>query len=236
MRVLVFDLKGSVAHFRRPDTTATYASYPVITRTALRGLLGAILGLREFHGKSWAGIQLLAPVRTSMQELSLLGKGFLAKGETKNSMNRPTSIELVVEPAYRIYYHGDYRDELTRRISEGLSHYHTYLGSAFALTFPRFVGDWDLPEVRLEEGEEYLCRTVLPTHVVKQLTVPASGEMQYGRIGGVHYQYLGGRKFRGSIHLIYEVQGRPIHFLAKGNAVHPPVRFVRMDGELVSLW
>lgn len=234
MRLLVFDLKGTIAHFRRPDTTATHASYPVITRTALRGLLGSILGLPEFRGESWAGIQLLSPVHTSMQELSLLGKGFLTSGP---AMNRPTSIELVINPAYRIYYHGDYQDELTGRIREGRSHYHTYLGSAFALTFPRFVGSWDVPEIRLNDGETYRSRTVLPAHAVKRLATPSgAAKVQYGRIGGVHYHYLGGRRFRAAVHLVYEVQGRPIDFTPAAPPFEPEVRFVQTGGEVVCLW
>ncbi|ATY85847.1 CRISPR-associated protein Cas5 [Kyrpidia spormannii] len=234
MQLLVFDLRGTLAHFRRPDTTATHASYPVITRTALRGLLGSILGLAEFSGESWAGIQLLAPVRTVLQELSLLGKGFLTSGP---AMNRPTSIELVVNPAYRIYYHGDYQEELMARIREGRSHYHTYLGSAFALTFPRFVGSWEVPEVELTPGMTYRCRTVLPTHVVQGLVMPpGDSKLQVGRIGGVHYHYLGGRRFRGAVHLVYEVQGQPISFVPTASPAEPKVRFAQLGDEVVCLW
>ncbi len=41
MVVLVFEIKGKLAHFRRPDTTVTHATYPFISRTALLGMLGA---------------------------------------------------------------------------------------------------------------------------------------------------------------------------------------------------
>ena len=44
-RILAFDLRGPLAHYRRPDTLGTHASYPFITRTALRGLISAVLGL-----------------------------------------------------------------------------------------------------------------------------------------------------------------------------------------------
>jgi len=44
MKGLAFDIKGSIAHFRRPDTTATQMTYPFITPTAVRGLVG---------GNSW---------------------------------------------------------------------------------------------------------------------------------------------------------------------------------------
>lgn len=233
MRVLIFDVQGKVAHFRRPDTTQTHATYPFITRTAIRGLLGSMLGLPEFLGVAWTGLELRAPVRTVVQELSLLGKGFLGNGP---AFSRPTAIELIVNPSYRIYYHGDHQEELARRLREQRSHYHTYLGSAFALTFPRYVDEVEMPEVSVEAGGVYTSRTVVPTHVIERLIVPEEGNVQYGRAGGVLYRYLGDRRFRGAMHLIYEVQGRPIRFQAAGGPKDPPVRFVTAEGGLVALW
>ncbi|MCL6633561.1 MAG: CRISPR-associated protein Cas5 [Alicyclobacillus herbarius] len=241
MNVLVFDLRGSMAHFRRPDTTATHASYPFIPRTALRGLLAAILGLEMFEGEAWAGIELLAPVQTSVQEVSMLGKGYLTSGP---AMNRPTAIELVVNPAYRIYYHGACQGELARRIREGYSHYHTYLGSAYCLTKPTYVGEWDLSEFTPHPDEVYVARTVVPTHAIARLALDSPAEhvgvarpvKHYGRIGGVHYEYLGERKFRGSIHLIYEKQAGSIVFTPTKGPLSPPLRFVQLEDEVVCLW
>lgn len=233
MKVLVFDLKGDIAHFRRPDTTATHASYPFITRTALRGLLGSILGLPEFLGEGWAGIELLSPIKTSVQELSLLGKGFLGSGP---AFNRPTAIELVVKPHYRIYYHGDYQEELTQFIAAGESTYHTYLGSAFALTVPRFVDEINCKELYLGQLKEILNTTgVVPTHIISKLHLKPG--IQYARVGGMQYEYLGDRRFRGTINLIWEVNGNQVAFSPSSNTEGPPVKIVRLPSqEVVVLW
>lgn len=233
MKILVFDLKGDVAHFRRPDTTATHASYPFITRSALRGLLGSVLGLPEFLGEGWAGIELLSPVKTSVQELSLLGKGFLGSGA---AFNRPTAIELVVQPHYRIYYHGDYQEELTRFIAAGKSTYHTYLGSAFALTVPRFVDIIDCTELYLHQLQDYLPTIgVVPTHIIKKLHLKPGA--QYARVGGMQYEYLGERRFRGTINLVWEVNGNQVIFLPTSNTEGPPVKVVRLPSkEVIILW
>ena len=98
MEVLIFDLKGSLAHFRRPDTTATHATYPFITRTALRGVLGATPGARGVHLRGRGGprrVRLMSPVRKSVQQLSMLGKGVSVSGP---EFNRPTAVELRLEP------------------------------------------------------------------------------------------------------------------------------------------
>jgi CRISPR-associated protein Cas5h len=233
MKVLVFDLKGDIGHFRRPDTTATHATYPFVTRTALRGMLGSILGLPEFLAEGWAGIELLSPVKTSVQQLSLLGKGFLGSGP---AFNRPTAIELVVKPHYRIYYHGEYQEELTRSIAAGESTYHTYLGSAFALTVPRFVDEIDCKELPQGQLQGILNTTgVVPTHIVGKLHLKPG--IQYARVGGMQYEYLGERRFRGTINLIWEVNGCQVAFSPSLNRGGPPVKIVCLPSqEIVVLW
>src|SRR5438067_12762079 len=97
-RVIAFTLRGPVAHFRRPDTLGTHASYPLIPRTTLRGLIGAVLGLdgsELLPAEGRTGIRLCGPVRTVAQALSLHGKKWVGAG-TNDSFQRPTSIELVV--------------------------------------------------------------------------------------------------------------------------------------------
>ena len=132
MKAVVFDIKGKIAHFRRPDTTVTQLTYPFITPLAAKGLVGAILGITDFVTKDKVGIQLLSPVRTSVQQLSMLGEG--------GTFNRPTTIEYLVNPSYRIYYVGnEYVHELYSSLKKQQSVYPTYLGVAYALTFPQLI-------------------------------------------------------------------------------------------------
>ncbi len=114
--IIVFDLRGPLAHFRRPDTLGTHATYPFITRTALRGLAASILGLPAVPSEVRCGIRLLAPVRTVVQELTMHGKTWVAASGRADSFHRPTAIELVVQPHYRIFYKGPLSDELSRRL------------------------------------------------------------------------------------------------------------------------
>jgi len=234
---LVFDLQGKMAHFRRPDTTGTHATYPFITRTVLQGLIASILGMERLTGNNWVGIQLLSPVHTSSQEMSMLGKGWL--GEARSTFNRPTSVELVISPHYRVYYTGTHLDRLGEMLREGKSHYHTYLGSAYCLVFPRFTGCYDVPELNPGAGMELVCKTVVPSHVIEGL-IPVDGA-QYGRVGGMHYEYLGERRFSGTVNVIYETVGQPVVFRVRNNEDEKlrdkPVKFFsRREKEVVVLW
>jgi CRISPR-associated protein Cas5h len=238
-KILVFDLRGPIAHFRRPDTLATHATYPFLPRTALRGLLGSVLGLNELAPGSLAGLRLMAPVRTVAQELTLHGKTWEAKSGRAESFHRPTSIELVVGPHYRVFYRGPYADELEMRLRAGQSHYHTYLGSAFCLTVPEWVGAFDADQPStIRASSPITCATVVPAKAVARL-IAAEGS-QYARVGGLLREHLGpfsDRRFRGTLAVLYEVNGRTMTFEPVEGAPDIFWQFYEVPGEgTVCLW
>jgi CRISPR-associated protein Cas5h len=237
--ILIFDLRGPLGHFRRPDTLGTHASYPFPTRTALRGLIGSVLGLTELPAGVRAGLRLLAPVRTVAQELSLHGKTWEAGSGRADSFHRPTSIELVVGPHYRIYYAGPYADDLRRRLEARQSQFHTYLGSAFCLTVPEWVGAVEAARpTNIEKGRPVTCSTVVPAEAVARL-LPREGR-QYARVGGLLREHLGPfheRRFRGSLAVLYEVDGGPLVFEPVAGDSDPPWQFFDLPDEgTVCLW
>lgn len=235
MQILIFELRGNIGHFRRPDTTVTHASYPFITRTVLSGLLASILGLERLSGENWLGLQLLSRVQTVSQEMSMHGKGWLFGGDQQ--FNRPTAIELVVNPHYRVYYAGEHLERLSLLIKTNRSCYHTYLGSAYCLTFPKFRGIADAEDLRPSSDEVLETRTVVPSHAISRL-IPREGS-EYGRVGGMQYEHVGDRKFRGTINIVYEVAGRPIVLRPAQRVTEQlnPYRFLRLNtGEVVCLW
>ncbi|QGT99801.1 CRISPR-associated protein Cas5 [Candidatus Syntrophocurvum alkaliphilum] len=229
MEILVFDLKSSIAHFRMPDTMNTHATYPFIPPTTVRGLAGSIIGLPDYYGKAQVGIRVMSPVRKSVQQLSMLGKGWMGSGD----FNRPTSIELLVEPYYRIYWYGEHLDKLKHYLQNSWSHYQTYLGSAFALCFPKYVGTYNAEELKSHVNDKINCATVIPINAIEKLY--PNENMQYARVGGLHYEYLGNRTFGKTCSVIYETSGKDISF-KKNNKIED-YKFCQLDnGEIVCLW
>ena len=53
--VLVFDISGDMAMFRKPYTTTSLISYPFPPPTAIAGLLGAITGMDNLANSKGAG-------------------------------------------------------------------------------------------------------------------------------------------------------------------------------------
>lgn len=235
MSLIMFELKGEIAHFRRPDTMGTQATYPFMTRTALRGLVASILGLEILPLEARCGLRLLSPVKTVAQEMSMHGKSWVSGGSEK-SFHRQTSIELVVKPYYRIYYKGPLTDELSQRLCNGQSHYHTYLGSAFCLTFPKWIDT--LPSVEskeLNKNEPLTCVSVVPSAAVKRLLI--QNDEEYARVGGVLWEYLGDRRFQGTVSLLYEVNGRALGFFPTTQKADTFWHFYQIPNEgTVCLW
>lgn len=235
--LVVFEARGAVAHFRRPDTLGTHATYPFITRTALRGLIASLLGRDSLPEETRCGVRLLSPIRTVTHELSMHGKTWEAGSGAEASFSRPTSIELIVKPAYRLFYSGEFAGSLADRLRQSQSHFHTYLGAAYCLTFPRLVAALDpsqLEQLEWESAENLETWTVVPAKCVRRLEVTEG--QQYARVGGVLYEHIGDRRFRGTINLLYEVHGKPICFEPNPDA-EVPVTFVRAANEgVVCLW
>lgn len=205
MRGIAFDVKGSIAHFRRPDTTATQLTYPFITPTAAKGLVGAILGIEDFVTADQLGIELLHPVRTVAQQLLMLGKD-------SSSFNRPTTVEMLVNPAYRIYYTGqEHTEALIAALLAERTVYATYLGVAYALTKPLFYKVYPQVELVSVANQEIESKAVVPTALIERLVVQP--ERYYCRAGGYLRQYRGGRRFEQSVDFLYEKDGKPICFV-----------------------
>jgi CRISPR-associated protein, Cas5h family len=225
MKTVIFDVRGTIAHFRKPDTTATHLTYPFITPTAAKGLVGSILGITDFTTEDKVGIQLLNPVRTSAQQLSMLGK------DSGKTFNRPTTVELLVNPAFRIYYGGsEYVVDLQKALESGHSVYHTYLGVAYAITKPELIDVCEAEEI----GEDPIITTkaVIPTDVIEELILEE--DRYYQRAGGFMLQYKGNRVFEKSISFLYEKDGKPIRFRRK-DTINEDIKMIRVKENIVCL-
>jgi len=113
MNLLVFDIWGPYAHFKKYYATTSALTYGIPPKTSLYGFIGAILGLpksenaylRYFSHKSCImGLQLQRPLKTCRIGVNLRRNTGRYKDNPK-----PTLIELVQAPCYRVFFH--HRDE-----------------------------------------------------------------------------------------------------------------------------
>lgn len=148
--VLVFDISGEYGHFRKYNTTTSPLTYSIPTRTAIAGVLGAILGMeRELHDgvypdgvepvqeffskeRSDVAVQIMRPVKKENIGFNLVN--------TKKSFNdlskagrTQIGFELVKDVRYRIYLAMEDSvkfEELSERIAHKRHYFTPYLGLA----------------------------------------------------------------------------------------------------------
>jgi CRISPR-associated protein Cas5h len=161
------------------------------------------------------------------------GKKWIGAGPNE-SFCRPTTIELVIEPHYRIYYSGPLADDLSQRLEKRQSRFHTYLGSAFCLTFPD--GGEVKPAKPIPADVDWItCATVVPSAAAG--TLDLEGNRQYARVGGLLREHIGGRRFRGTISVLYEVSGHSLRFMRATASSEVFWSFGHVPGEgTICLW
>jgi CRISPR-associated protein Cas5h len=142
---------------------------------------------------------------------------------------------LVVRPHYRVYAAGSFADQLAGMIRNCKSVYPTYLGSAFCLTFPRWVAaNESMPQTPVRP---VACASVVPAPAAR-LVVEAGGAC--ARVGGVSLDHLGpfaDRRFRGTTAVFYEPDGRPLTVEPAPAEEGSFWEFHQLPGEgLVCLW
>ncbi len=141
---VVFEVESDMAHFRRPYAITTALTFPSPPRTALCGLVGAILGLPKNHSleqfrdnQAVFALQLLGPLRTGHVSLNLL--------DTKGSSTfRPKAVnphtimryEIIRRPRYRIWFsQPELNHRLLTTLESGQTHYTPCLGLAWMIAW-----------------------------------------------------------------------------------------------------
>lgn len=169
MKVVVFDVWGDLALFRRFDTNTSMLTYSFPPPTAVLGMVGAILGLdrdvyiHQLQGTR-IGIELLHPVKIVRMALNYKNtqKGDLAgkKGRTQ------IPAEFIKDPAYRIYIVNDtVQQDLGTMLKEHKSVFTLSLGLSELLANFQYVGTYSC---EFSSGKQ-LVSSVAPTSVVESI-------------------------------------------------------------------
>lgn len=187
-KVIVLDVWGDYAHFKKIYTTSSPLTYSFPPRTAISGLIGAIIGLdkedyfRHFLRKdARIGCKIIKPIKKIR-----IGENHLNADNIKNMhliKNRnPTRREFVKDPKYRIYFsHSDETiyDNLKALLSNHQSIYTPCLGLSQLICNFSYVGEFGLRSLgegshaigsvvpgkciispEFEEGKEYFSETL----------------------------------------------------------------------------
>lgn len=165
MKVLVFDLYGKFAHFRKFYTNSSSLSYSMPPRTTIEGIIGALLGYeRDSYydilgtDKLNVGIKKMGKTRKIMQSLNYIkadnpGKLMFPKEHTQ------IPFEILVgdnNVRYRIYLHHEYEEiynQIKNRIVYNTPVFPLYFGCAPFSCYIQFIDEFEGEWTNSEEYE-----------------------------------------------------------------------------------
>jgi len=190
--ILVFDIWGDYSCFRLPYTTTSVLSYPFPPRTAIAGVLAAILGLNKdsYHenlfseDKSKISIRILSGLDKIRLGLNLIDTKYGFTPEEVIKKGQPPRVQIPFhffkDVKYRIYVWLD-DNEMFNKLEEMLkqhkSIYTPYLGLAFLIADFEFKGRFKVEPTR---GDAHVV-SVVPSDIQIQI----EKDKKYGKITSV---------------------------------------------------
>ena len=210
--MIVFDVWSSFGYFRRHYTTTSASTNPFLPRSAAEGLIAAIIGYRsgQYPDLLWdakIAVEIRGPKAQAHRVTKIpLGisythsdfwqevRRYLKRGGNLNHVPVPRSIEILREPAYRLYFsseHSEVHSQLVQNLREHRTYYTPYFGSSNMLANFEFVGEYDvkmetegsakpervvsivpfcgkMPRVKVEPNSRYAIEQNLPLHLSKE--------------------------------------------------------------------
>lgn len=170
--ILIFDIRSEFGHFRKYNTTTSPLSYSIPTRTAVAGILGAILGMerevadgvypvgafpvQEFFSKanSDIAVQILNPIKKENVAMNLINTKTSFYDLTRAGRTQ-IEFELIKNVKYRIFFAMNTNqlvfNELAERIKTKSHHFSPYLGLAQFTATLDFV---DIKQAQYCENKE----------------------------------------------------------------------------------
>ena len=227
MRLIVFDIVGYIAHFRKHFTTTSSLSYAFPPRTTICGMIAGVLGFErdsyydEFSSeKCKVGLKIMKPIRrfvetvnylmTDKDALDYLEKYGLWKTEPAQIRTELIMVDGKVfsELRYRIFFNHEnttLMEELKKRIINKNFFYPPSLGTANNLAILEYINDTEAEIFRPEK--EIYVHTVVPISKVNLL--PEKGLRIYVE-ELVPADFSRDRKLIRKENYLYEGNGKPI--------------------------
>lgn len=184
MKVLAFDIWAEYAHYKKIYATTSAVSYCLPTKTSLYGYIGAILGFKKdnneylnfFQNKECLiGIQIMRPI--VMQRININLRATL--GRMKPTDNRkPTMMEFVYEPWYRIYFFHAQQDiqiQLKERLENRNPVYTPTMGLAGLISNFEMLGVFDATFIE-DKAMPVAIQTVIPKKHFEKFDIDALRE------------------------------------------------------------
>ncbi len=176
-KISVFDISSKFAMFRKPYTTTSSLTYDFPPRTAIVGMIAAILGWGNqenhylpFFDNFNVAVEILNPIQKRMMTFKNLNTK-----KSASSANILTITEMLYKPSYRLYisWENSKMSVLKNNVANKESFYTPYLGTASNIAKIDYVGDFSFEWVKPET--DIIISSVVPK-IDKIIFKPIEGQ------------------------------------------------------------
>lgn len=192
MKLLIFDLVGKMAHFRKIDMNSSSMSYSFPPRTTISGLLAGIIGLeRDSYYEVFStdqcqiAVSVRSPIRKIIQTINYM---LINTPNDLNNSKGHTQIPVefilpeggITNLRYRIYFtHKDQEiyQMIKKRIKTNRFVYPPYLGLSELLGQIEWVAEVEGKWIESEDPTQ--IHTIARIKQLKERTLQISGETQF---------------------------------------------------------
>ncbi len=178
MDVVIFDIFAPYGHFRVPYTTTSPITYPVPPKTAIAGMISAIVGLDKssyltyFQNSNFkVGIQILNPIKMITINENFINvkvvtsKHFFSRMIHGKSNRTQINVEFLKDPAYRLFVHHENR-EIFKKLEEMVKGHRCYysicMGLSESLANFNYIGTYSAQYRQNDTNNEISLHSVLP--------------------------------------------------------------------------
>lgn len=234
--LLVFDLVGPMAHFRKFYTNSSSLSYRLPPRTTLAGIIAALLGRGrdEYYEemsleRARIGVALKVPLRTLMQTVNYLATDDKDWHGMKRRTQIPVEFLLPRPPqcllCYRVYFtHADVAlvEELHHQLLGERYRYPLYLGLTECPAWVESPRLYQVKELRIlrDPSEPLPIETAVPLHRLSgDLRLREGLQLYKDRMP---FDFSSDRRLKEVDEVLWEAEGRPVHLSIRGEAFQLP--------------
>ncbi len=174
-RILVFDIWGEYAHFRKYYTTTSPLTFSIPPRTVVSGIIGGILGFEKDEylnyfskDQAYIGVRILKSIKKVRIAENLIDTK-IAPMMSRIKTRTQIRFEFLKDVKYRIYFYhenSELMEKLKYLLNEHKTFYTPYLGLTEHIANFDFVGGF---KIRKIEPQELKIDSVIPEKLIEKM-------------------------------------------------------------------
>lgn len=225
-KFLIFDIYGDYAHFKKYYTTSSPLTFSIPPRTAITGLISAIIGMGKEEylsvmtkDKAEIAVRIINPIKKTRMTQNLINTKDVFWTLVRKPGHEPRTqicFEYLKNPKFRIYFRCS-DDKIYNSLKDNLKNhksvYTPYLGISELIADFIFIDEVSIAE-RLNGKEFIEIHTVIPFDTIVEFDWTQTGKKFFK--DRIPTEMIGNRVVTEYREVLYEFDGKPLKARVKG--------------------